>query len=100
MLNEEILDEQRTALREKLAAYGHDEAWAGWMQYMLSLCATNEDGTMTIPADKVDRWTYQMNTDYADLPESMKPSDREQADHILAIIDRKGCVSPVTRRSG
>ena len=77
-------------LREKLAEYSHNEAWAGWMRYMFSQGCFCEDGTWTMPADKVERWTEQMNTDYDQLPEEMKPSDREQADKILEIVNRHG----------
>ena len=44
-------------------------------------------GTFTIDAGSVRRWTYQMNTSYAELPENMKPSDREEARKIIAIIE-------------
>jgi hypothetical protein len=71
--------------RESLAAYAH-HAWAGWMQYMLGKCTYNPDGTMTIPADLVVRWTRQMNTLYGDLPEQEKQSDRVEADTMLAIM--------------
>lgn len=70
---------------EVLAAQQH-EIWAHWMRYQFSVCTPNEDGSLTIPADKVYRWTRQMNTDYADLSEQEKASDIEQAQKILAIL--------------
>ena len=73
-------------MREKLAEYAHDVSWTGWMIHMFSVCIENEDGSLTIPADKVKRWSGQMATSYKDLPEDMKPSDREQADNILEIV--------------
>jgi hypothetical protein len=72
--------------REELAAYAH-EAWAGWMRYMFRFCTDNADGTVTMDAEKVARWKRQMETDYADLPEDEKRSDRAEADQILAIIN-------------
>jgi hypothetical protein len=75
-------------LREQLAAYAHD-AWSGWTKYMFSKCTQNPDGSVTIPANSVERWTYQMNTSYAELPEEMKPSDRDEADKILALIGKR-----------
>lgn len=81
--------------REELAAYAH-EAWSGWMEYLFSKCdiaqsgpafeADAPDGRLIIPAWAVERWTRQMNTPYADLPESEKESDRKEADRMLAIM--------------
>ena len=72
--------------REQFAEYAHD-AWAGWMSYLFSKSTKNEDGTVTIPAWAVERWTRQMNTQYWDLPEEEKNSDREEADKIIAMTD-------------
>ena len=74
------------SIRETLARYAHDGAWSGWMKYQFSKCTPNEDGTLTIPKWAVDRWTYQMNTPYDELPEEMKQSDREEADRIIEIL--------------
>lgn len=74
------------SLREKLAEYSHDSAWSGWMKYMFSLCTPNEDGSMTIPAEKVERWTRQMNTLYVNLPEEEKESDRNEAKKMIKIM--------------
>jgi hypothetical protein len=73
-------------VREALAQYAHDTAWSGWMRYLFSKCTINEDGSVTMPAWAVERWTRQMNTPYVDLPESERASDREQADMIIAKI--------------
>lgn len=70
-------------LREQLAAYSH-EAWAGWMRYLFSRCEPSDSGV--IPPWAVARWTRQMHTAYADLPEEEKASDRDEADKILQII--------------
>jgi hypothetical protein len=75
--------------REALAAYAH-EAWSGWMAYMLGKCyAASEPGpeeSMVIPGPLVERWHRQMATEYADLPDEEKASDRAEADKILAIV--------------
>lgn len=71
-------------LTERLAEYAH-EAWAGWMRYMLSRCEQKEDGTVIIPAWAVERWTRQMDTVYADLPEGEKESDRDEARKMIAL---------------
>jgi hypothetical protein len=72
--------------REKLAAYAH-EAWSSWMKYMFSKSIQNLDGSITIPAPLVERWSFQMNTPYDQLPENMKPSDRDEADKMLKIVN-------------
>lgn len=72
-------------MREVLAAHAHD-MWSGWMQYLFSKSTINKDGTMTIPAWAVNRWTRQADTNYSDLPEEEKESDLKEADGILKII--------------
>lgn len=73
-------------LREALAAYSHDSAWSGWMKYQFSKGTLNEDGTWTMPAWAVERWTRQMNTLYVFLNEEEKASDRKEADEMLKSI--------------
>jgi len=70
---------------EQLAAYAH-EAWAGWMGYLFEKSSKNPDGSVTIPAELVERWTRQMGTAYADLPEDEKHSDRVEAIKIMRIF--------------
>lgn len=72
-------------MREKLAAYAHT-AWSGWMKRMFSRTSSSVDGSKTIPPLLCSRWTRQMNTDYTDLPEEEKASDRAEADDILSTI--------------
>jgi hypothetical protein len=77
-------------LREQLAEYAH-EAWSGWMKYLFEKCEPSErffsgEQVVVIPVWAVERWQRQMNTPYADLPESEKTSDREEADKMLAIV--------------
>ena len=73
-------------LTRKLAAYAH-EAWSGWMIYMFNKSKLNEDGTMTIPADLVERWTRQSGTKYDDLPTEEQISDVDEAHKMIAIFD-------------
>lgn len=84
-------------VREALAEYAH-EAWSGWMKYLFGKGERrgqfSADPTKyseievvwIMPAWAVERWTRQMNTSYADLPESEKESDRQEADRMLAIV--------------
>jgi hypothetical protein len=94
--------------RDLLAEYAH-QAWAGWMKYMFSKGTLNPDGTITIPDWAVTRWTRQMLTDYADLPESEKVSDLEEADKMITIariaeletelMDIKHLTDPIIERA-
>lgn len=73
-------------LREALADV-QDAIWAHWMKYQFSVCIKNEDGSLTIPAEKVERWTRQMNTDYSELTDKEQESDRHQADKTVEVIN-------------
>lgn len=84
-------------LREKLADYAH-EAWSGWMNYMFGKCkiisypkVPNKVDIVTIEIPKTlfERWQYQMNTAYKNLPEEMKSSDRAEADKMIEIFNNQ-----------
>lgn len=81
----------RADQREPLADISHD-IWSHWMRWMFTVGTFNEDGTWTMPAEKVERWKRQMNTPYAELSEQERESDREQADKILKVLS--GSVTP------
>lgn len=70
---------------ENLASYAHT-SWSGWMIYLLSKCSRNPDGSFTIPSEQADRWLRQMKTDYRDLPDGEKMSDRDEARAILRVL--------------
>ena len=72
-------------MREKLAALSHQQ-WSGWMKYLFNQCDFNEDGTVTIPASLVLRWLRQKSTEYKDLSEEEKESDRREADRIIELV--------------
>jgi len=78
-------DELGASLRERLADVQHD-IWAHWMDYQFSVCQYNEDGSVTIPADKVERWMRQQGAPYDALTEKERESDRHQADKVLAVL--------------
>ena len=73
-------------LQERLAEYAHS-AWSGWTRYMFDVATVNGDGSVTIPKVLVDRWTRQLRTAYADLPEDEKRSDRDEAMKIMAALE-------------
>lgn len=72
-------------IRESLASTQHD-IWSHWMRWQFSCCTQNEDGSMTIPAAKVERWKRQMETPYSELTDSEQESDRHQADKIIEAL--------------
>ena len=76
----------KNELIEQLAEKEH-ASWARWMKYVFGLGKTNEDGSLTIEPAFVKRWRRQAHTDYTDLPESEKQSDRDEVEHILPIIE-------------
>ena len=76
-------------LRERLAAIEHDR-WAGWQEYMHSICVRNADGSLTIPKESVEHWERQIATPYSELSEKEKDSDREQVDRYWPIITQGG----------
>lgn len=61
---------------EELAAIEH-ERWSRWQSYLHDKCIRNEDGSLTIPREFVDRWHDQMSKPFSELSEKEKQSDRE-----------------------
>lgn len=59
---------EKEAFIEALAAYEH-KRWSKWQSYLHSICIENEDGSLTIPLEKVNRWEGQIKTDYQNLSE-------------------------------
>jgi hypothetical protein len=74
------------SLREILAELAHKQ-WSGWMTHMFKKGVFNDDGTWTMPAWAVARWRRQEETEYKDLTEDEKDSDRKEADRVLEIIE-------------
>ena len=76
-------------LMEELAATEH-ERWSHWQKYMHSLCTGNADGSLIIPADKVEHWEKLIATPYAELSEHSKQSDRDQVMKYVECIRESG----------
>lgn len=72
-------DEKKDVLRERLAALEHTQ-WAHWTTYMLD----------NITPENIERWREQCKTEYADLTEDEKRSDRNWADQVLDILYEHG----------
>jgi len=75
------------ALLEDLAAVEH-ERWSHWQRYLHDQCSHAEDGSLIIPRELAERWTRQATTDYIDLSETEKSSDREQVREYLRVLAR------------
>lgn len=56
---------------ELLANFEHDR-WSRQQKHLFSKCIINQDGSLTIPKEFVDRWTRQINTNYIDLSSKEK----------------------------
>jgi hypothetical protein len=84
------------ALRELLARLAHEQ-WSGWMHHLFAQSTRNPDGTVTIPAWAVERWSRQMQTPYDELAGPEKDSDRTEADKFLAVIRRPAIAPPDNR---
>ena len=67
-------------LREQLAELCHNQ-WVGWMNYLEPRVDEEDDW---------ERWQRQMATDYKDLPEHEKESDRAEADKFLNLLRMAG----------
>ena len=83
----------RDSLREELAALEHHR-WARWQSYLHSKCNINQDGSLTIPAELVERWEHQMATPYAMLSDAEKDSDRRQVDEYLPLVKEAYAIPP------
>ena len=73
-------------LREKLADLCHRK-WSTWMEYLYSFVVLDKDYGAYLPGCCNLKWRSQMNTEYKNLLEKEKESDRKIADEILEIIE-------------
>lgn len=88
---ESILGMHGCDLRERIAEVQHG-IWSHWMKYLFNQCTdvdTEDDRVVAIPPDLEKRWRRQMWTNYRDLPEHERESDRHQADKVLEVLN--GC---------
>ena len=85
------LSEKQIELMEKLAHHEHAR-WADWQKYLHSKCEEfstigNEPNDLIIPSGLVQHWERQIKTDYKDLSEEEKDSDREQVHRYWDLIN-------------
>jgi hypothetical protein len=57
------------------------------MSYLFEVSTLNDDGNVTILADKVKQWKHQMKTHYSNLPINERKSDLKQAQKVINVID-------------
>ncbi|WP_263057042.1 hypothetical protein [Pantoea agglomerans] len=79
--------EQIEAAVEMLSEIEH-ERWSRWQKYLHKKCVPNDDGSLTIPVDLVDKWEKQMNTPYKELSDKEKDSDRELVLDKFHLLDK------------
>ena len=75
---------------EKLADIEH-QRWADWMEYMFDCAIKSGDDnigirTLGFPTKQFENWERQIETDYKDLIEKEKQSDRNQVMRYFPII--------------
>ena len=68
---------------ERLAAHEHEQ-WAHWTRYMLD----------NLTEENIARWRQQIETDYQDLSESEKESDRQWARKAIEVAGILAVLSP------
>lgn len=73
-------------LEELFAEQCHNQ-WTAWMIYLYSKSKMNNDGSMTISKESIDHWSKQMRTNYNDLTEKEKESDRIEARKFIEILN-------------
>ena len=84
-MKQDRIDDMLGGLIESLAALEH-ERWAHWQRYMHSKGIRQADGSLLLPADLIARWEKQITTNYAELDDKEKESDREQVRKYLPLI--------------
>ena len=70
---------------EVLANNTH-QAWSSWMEWVFTNSVSNEDGTVTISKESVDKWKRQIETGYEDLTIEEQNSDIKEANIILDLL--------------
>ena len=80
------VNEEQIKLMEKLADIEHIR-WADWQKYMHTKGIPSADNLyLMIPLDYIKHWKRQIKTDYKDLSEQEKDSDREQVVRYFDLV--------------
>lgn len=91
-MKREHIDQTLETLIEKLAAIEH-RRWSHWQAFMHAQGHRQPDGSLVLPPDLVKKWDRQIATDYAELSEVEKESDREQVRQYFPLI-AAACAGP------
>jgi hypothetical protein len=70
---------------DELAEVEH-ERWSHWQRYMHDQGTRMPDGSLVLPAGLVERWDQQIKTEFPNLTEEEKESDREQVRRYFRTI--------------
>ena len=91
-----LSEHSSTRLRKKIKSNGahlefhaerQHQIWGHWMDYQFSLCEEQADGSLVIPAEKVERWKRQLATSYDELSEAERESDRQVVrEHLPEVL--------------
>ena len=71
-----IIFSEKKKILEELSDLEHKQ-WSHWTKYMLD----------NLTDENIDTWKKQIKTDYEDLSEKEKDSDREWARKVLKIVE-------------
>jgi len=71
-----IIISEKKKILEELSDLEHKQ-WSHWTKYMLN----------NLTDENIDTWKKQIKTDYEDLSEKEKDSDREWARKVLKIVE-------------
>jgi len=86
MLKKSELKEKQ--LEEEIADLCHKQ-WSNWMKYLFSKCYDFKLGLLIIPEEYVKGLKKQINTEYKDLSEEEKESNRIEARKFIKLFKRK-----------
>jgi len=81
------LTAQEIELMEKLAHHEHAR-WSDWQKYLHHLCVEDDGKNLVIVRTMREHWERQIKTDYKDLSEVEKDSDREQVMRYFHLIKK------------
>ena len=77
---------------EKFVEIGADlehARWSRWMKYMIGRMEQRKDGILQFNEEDFSRWAQQMITEYKDLSEKEKESDRKETRNYLELLSAR-----------
>lgn len=90
-----LSDKEKQEIREVMANQEHIR-WAKWQKYLHSKLQYEERNFGShkvayylLDAGLYEHWSRQIDTDYSELSEKEKDSDREQVEPYLSIIEER-----------